>query len=96
MWKQWFHQHAKERDDLPFFFRQCSSNPLDAERDFGIVSRYLMNGIRHLGAESVRAQRKSKNPHPALVSFGLAGDELHFPPHLFTKTFDILKQGRIL
>ena len=33
-----------------------------------------------------------KNPHPALVGFGLAGDELHFPPHLFSKTFDMLKE----
>ena len=66
----------------------------DAERDFGIVSRYLMNGIRHLGAESVQitAEEVLNNPHPALVGFGLAGDELHFPPNLFTKTFDMLKQ----
>ena len=66
----------------------------DAERDFGIVSRYLMNGIRHLGADSVQETAKEvlNNPHPALVGFGLAGDELHFPPNLFTKTFDMLKQ----
>ena len=64
-----------------------------AEKDFGIVSRYIMNGIRHLGADSVHntAVEVIKNPHPCLVGFGLAGDELHFPPHLFVKTFDMLK-----
>ena len=69
----------------------------DAERDFGIVSRYLMNGIRHLGADSVQETAKEvlNNPHPALVGFGLAGDELHFPPDLFTKTFDMLKHENI-
>ena len=34
-----------------------------------------------------------KNPHPYLVGFGLAGDELHFPPTLFIKTFDMLKEA---
>ncbi|MBG77213.1 MAG: adenosine deaminase [Pelagibacteraceae bacterium] len=65
-----------------------------AEKDFGIVSRYIMNGIRHLGPESVHktAIEVLKNPHPYLVGFGLAGDELHFPPKLFVKTFDMLKK----
>jgi len=67
-----------------------------AEKDFGIVSRYIMNGIRHLGAESVynTAAEVIKNPHPCLVGFGLAGDELHFPPNLFVKTFDMLKDEK--
>ena len=26
----------------------------EAEKDFGIVSRFIMNGIRHLGSESVQ------------------------------------------
>ena len=30
----------------------------EAENDFGIVSRFIMNGIRHLGAESVYLQQK--------------------------------------
>ena len=67
-----------------------------AENDFGIVSRFIMNGIRHLGPESVQstADEVLKNPHPYLVGFGLAGDELHFPPALFTKTFDMLKEAK--
>lgn len=67
-----------------------------AEQDFGIVSRYIMNGIRHLGPESVQntAREVLDNPHPYLVGFGLAGDELHFPPNLFVKTFDMLKEEK--
>ena len=67
-----------------------------AEKDFGIVSRYIMNGIRHLGAVSVHntAVEVIKNPHPCVVGFGLAGDELHFPPDLFVKTFNMLKDEK--
>ena len=65
-----------------------------AEEEFGIVSKYIMNGIRHLGPESVynTAKEVIENPHNVLVGFGLAGDELHFPPELFIKTFDMLKK----
>ena len=54
-----------------------------------------MNDIRHLGPESVQATADEvlKKPHPYLVGFGLAGDELHFPPMLFTKTFNMLKES---
>jgi adenosine deaminase len=67
-----------------------------AEKDFGIVSRFIMNGIRHLGPKSVyeTAEEVLKNPNPYLVGFGLAGDELHFPPALFIKTFDMLKEAK--
>ena len=67
-----------------------------AEEDFGIVSRFIMNGIRHLGHDVVQktAEEVLKNPHPCLVGFGLAGDELHFPPSLFIKTFDMLKEAK--
>ena len=65
-----------------------------AEEDYGIVSRFIMNGIRHLGAKSVKgtAEEVLNNPHPCLVGFGLAGDELHFPPNLFVETFEMLKK----
>ena len=68
----------------------------DAEKDFGIISRFIMNGIRHLGSDSVHmtAEEVLKNPHPSLVGFGLAGDELHFPPQLFSKTFDMIKDAK--
>jgi adenosine deaminase len=77
------------------FLEGIYSASKQAEKDFGIVSRFIMNGIRHLGPESVQntANEVLKNPHPYLVGFGLAGDELHFPPSLFPKTFDMLKDA---
>jgi adenosine deaminase len=77
------------------FLEGVYSASQQAEKDFGIVSRFIMNGIRHLGPDSVysTAEEVLKNPHPYLVGFGLAGDELHFPPALFTKTFDMLKEA---
>ena len=88
--------HAKQKGMTYYSFlegiREASKK---AEKDFGLVSRYIMNGIRHLGPESVHntAQEVLENPHPCLVGFGLAGDELHFPPNLFVKTFDMLKEA---
>ena len=47
-----------------------------AREEFGIVSKYIMNGIRHLGPDSVfqTAEEELNNPHFDLVGFGLAGD----------------------
>ena len=76
------------------FLEGVAEGAKEAEEEFGIVSKYIMNGIRHLGPESVynTAKEVLENPHNALVGFGLAGDELHFPPELFIKTFDMLKK----
>ncbi len=89
--------HAKQKGmTYHSFLDGVAEGAKQAEKDYGIVSKYIMNGIRHLGPESVYATAKEvlENPHPDLVGFGLAGDELHFPPKLFTKTFDMLKEAK--
>ena len=89
--------HAKQKGmTYHSFLEGVVEGATQAEKEFGIVSKYIMNGIRHLGAESVQntAEEVLKNPHNDLVGFGLAGDELHFPPKLFTKTFDMLKEAK--
>ena len=88
--------HAKKKGmSYHSFLKGVSEGAKKAEEDFGIISKYIMNGIRHLGSDSVyhTAEEVLKNPHPILVGFGLAGDELHFPPHLFLKTFNMLKEA---
>ena len=77
------------------FLEGVAAGAMKAEKEFGIVSRYIMNGIRHLGPDSVHetALEVLDNPHDILVGFGLAGDELHFPPKLFVKTFEMLKEN---
>ena len=89
--------HAKKKGmTYQSFLEGISEGARLAKNEFGIVSKYIMNGIRHLGVESVQntAEEVLKNPHNDLVGFGLAGDELHFPPKLFTKTFDMLKEAQ--
>ena len=89
--------HAKQRGmTYNSFLEGVVEGAKQAEKEFGIVSKYIMNGIRHLGSDSVynTAIEVLKNPHNDLVGFGLAGDELHFPPKLFTKTFDMLQEAK--
>jgi len=89
--------HAKDKGmTYHSFLEGVHEASQEAEKDFGIVSRFIMNGIRHLGPESVQltAEEVLNNPHPSLVGFGLAGDELHFPPKLFVNTFDMLKEAK--
>ena len=78
------------------FLEGVAEGAKQAEKDFDIVSKYIMNGIRHLGPESVQktAEEVLNNKHIDLVGFGLAGDELHFPPKIFSKTFDMLNEAK--
>ena len=89
--------HAKLRGmTYNSFFEGVVEGAKEAKNEFGIVSKFIMNGIRHLGPESVEktAREVLNNPHSDLVGFGLAGDELHFPPKLFTKTFNMLHEEK--
>ena len=87
--------HAKSKGmTYNSFIEGIIAGAKKAEEEFGIISKYIVNGIRHLGAESVHetATEVLKNFNEHIVGFGLAGDELHFPPNLFIKTFDMLKK----
>ena len=89
--------HAKEKGmTYHSFLEGVVEGAKQAKKDFGIISKYIMNGIRHLGSESVHktAVEVLDNLNEDLVGFGLAGDELHFPPKLFIKTFDMLKEAK--
>ena len=88
--------HAKLKGmDYHSLLEGVTKGAKQAEQEFGIISKYIMNGIRHLGPDSVyeTAHEVINNLHPDLVGFGLAGDELHFPPKLFVKTFNMLKEN---
>ena len=89
--------HAKQKGmSYHSFLEGVVEGAKQAENEFGILSKYIVNGIRHLGPESVQntAEEVLNNPHSDLVGFGLAGDELHFPPKLFIKTFDMLNEAK--
>lgn len=63
----------------------------DAEAQFGIVGRILVTAVRHFGEEAcIRvAEEITKKSVPCVVGFGLGGDEIHFPPRLFKRSFEI-------
>lgn len=67
----------------------------DAEEKFGIVGRIITTGARHFGTESVTkvAENAIKQPVPCVTGFGLGGDEVNFPPKMFTRAFQIAADG---
>lgn len=66
----------------------------DAERDFEIVGRTIITAVRHLGVEDTVSVAREIESYKSdnIVGFGLAGDEIHYPPQWFTEPFDIAKQ----
>lgn len=63
----------------------------DAEAQFGIIGRILVTAVRHFGEDSCIgvAEEISRRTVPCVVGFGLGGDEIHFPPRLFKRSFEI-------
>lgn len=67
----------------------------DAKSQFGIVGRIIVTAVRHFGAEAaIRvANEISKASVPCVTGFGLGGDEIHFPPKLFSKAYQIAAEA---
>lgn len=63
----------------------------DAEAQFGIIGRILVTAVRHFGEEACIhvAEEITKRSVPCVVGFGLGGDEIHFPPKRFKRSFEI-------
>lgn len=63
----------------------------DAESQYGIVGRIIATAVRHFGEDACIkvAEEISKRSVPCVVGFGLGGDEIHFPPKLFKRSFEI-------
>ncbi len=63
----------------------------DAESQYGIVGRIIATAVRHFGEDACIkvAEEIAKRSMPCVVGFGLGGDEIHFPPKLFKRSFAI-------
>ena len=63
----------------------------DANAQFDIVGRIIVTAVRHFGPEAaIRvAQHITKESVPCVTGFGLGGDEINFPPKLFSKAYQI-------
>jgi adenosine deaminase len=66
-----------------------------AEQDYGIMARVIITGVRHYGVESCEliASQALREPMHFVTGFGLGGDEINFPAHLFEKTYKIAKEA---
>lgn len=63
----------------------------DAYAKHNIVGRIILTAVRHFGVDaSIRvAKNYAKGSVSCVTGFGLGGDELNFPPQLFTQAYQI-------
>lgn len=61
----------------------------DAEERSGILCRFLVIGVRHLGPERVEAAARFAARAPGVTGFGMAGDERLYRPIDFQRAFRI-------
>lgn len=63
----------------------------DAKAQFDILGRIIITAVRHFGPDAaIRvAKQASKESVPCVTGFGLGGDEINFPPKLFSKAYQI-------
>jgi adenosine deaminase len=85
--------HAEQSSGIPSVEHLAAIQQAidDAEAKFDIVGRILITAVRHYGVEG--AERVARQTHrdrfPCITGFGLGGDEINFPPHLFHKAYHI-------
>lgn len=67
----------------------------DARLRYQIVGRIIITAVRHFGPESAIhvASQAIKEKQSCIVGFGLGGDEINFPPHLFKRAYQIAADG---
>lgn len=67
----------------------------DAKLRYQIIGRIIITAVRHFGADSAIqvATQALKEKQPCIVGFGLGGDEINFPPHLFKRAYQIAAEG---
>lgn len=63
----------------------------DAEAKYGIIGRIIITAVRHFGDQAaIRVAKNAvKNTVPCVTGFGLGGDEMNYPPKLFSKAYQI-------
>jgi adenosine deaminase len=73
----------------PDFLAGITEGIEQAKTDFGIEARILMVFVRHLSLDYAHAALEAilQHPHPLVVGVNLAGDEVNFPPRLFSDIF---------
>ncbi|WP_133127520.1 adenosine deaminase [Legionella nagasakiensis] len=67
----------------------------DAQHQFDIIGRIIIVAVRHFGPDAaVRAAKQiMKESVPCVTGFGLGGDEINFPPKLFSQAYHIAAEA---
>jgi adenosine deaminase len=67
----------------------------EARRDTGIEGRILISAVRNFGVERALrvARHAAERPHPYVVGFSMAGDELGFPASDFAGAYAIAAEA---
>ncbi|PJD90477.1 MAG: adenosine deaminase [Legionella sp.] len=85
--------HAEQSSGIPSkeHLAAIQQAILDAEQQYGIIGRILITAVRHFGTEAAEkvAMQAHYDRFPCVVGFGLGGDEINFPPRLFSKAYAI-------
>lgn len=85
--------HAEQASGIPSIQHlQAIQQAIDdAQSQFGIIGRIILTAVRHFGADAaIRvAQEITKASVPCVTGFGLGGDEINYPPKLFSKAYQI-------
>jgi adenosine deaminase len=85
--------HAEQTSGIPSIehLRAIQQAIDDAKAQFGIVGRIILTAVRHFGADAaIRvAKQICLETVPCVTGFGLGGDEINFPPKLFSQAYQI-------
>lgn len=67
----------------------------DARAEFGIEARILSSAVRNFGLDQALAvaRHTAARPHPYVVGFSMAGDELGFPAEQFAEAYEICAEA---
>ncbi|WED42428.1 adenosine deaminase [Legionella cardiaca] len=89
--------HAEKSSNIPSIehLQAIQQAINDAEEKYRIIGRIIITAVRHFGAESAVkvATQAIKENVPCIVGFGLGGDEINFPPRLFSEAYKIAAEG---
>lgn len=89
--------HAEKESGIPSIehLKAIQQAVDDAKAKFDIVGRIIITAVRHFGADAAVhvAKQALIESVPCVTGFGLGGDEIHFPPKLFSKAYQIAAEG---
>lgn len=85
------------RLDVDEVFAAIEAGRLQGEREFGVTVLWLIDAVRHFGAEEgARVFRKAaelRREHPSIVGIGIGGDEARGPAEQFRDAYAEAKEA---